>query len=62
MRLFSPVKIDSEVTCTCILKSKKIIRGNMMVNIEMHFKNMKNQNIGYSSSNLLITDKEEKNV
>ena len=33
-----------------------------MVNIEMHFKNMKNQNIGYSSSNLLITDKEEKNV
>ena len=61
MSLFSAVKVDTEVICTCVLKSKKIIRGNLMVNIEMHFKNINNQNIAYSSSNLFITKKEQKN-
>jgi hypothetical protein len=63
MSLYSPVKVNSQLICTCILKSKKIIRNNLMVTIEMHFKNINNQNIGYSSSNLLITTyKEQENA
>ena len=62
MSLYSPVKVNSQLICTCTLKSKKIIRNNLMVTIEMHFKNVNNQKIGYSSSNLLITNQEQKNA